>query len=183
MNKKAQIHSQFNIFTFMIVAFLAVVLFAGLIYAMGKINDVMHQAGMSNEVNAGKAGYVNMTQASDQIFGQVNQSIQSLKMVAIVYILCEALMIIFMAGFMRTHPFLFIVYVLIVLLAVIFAPAISNAYQNLLDSGIYDNGLQQFSASNFILLNLPTVVLIIGTLGAVFMFIQLIRTEGETNIH
>lgn len=69
-----------NIYTFMIVAFLAVVLFAGLIYVMGLINGVMHNAGLTNEVNAGQPGYTNMTLASDLTFGKVNQSVQALRL-------------------------------------------------------------------------------------------------------
>lgn len=174
--KKAQ--TQFSIFYFIIIAFVVVVFFAGLIYVMGLINNVMHNVGLANEVNAGKPAYVNMTQASDQIFGQVNVSIQALRMVAIVYILGLACTIIITNGLVKIHPIWFFAYILIALLAVIFAPTISNAYESLLNAGIYDGQLSTFTASNFILLNLPTVTLIVSVLGGVFLFIQLLRNDG-----
>jgi predicted membrane channel-forming protein YqfA (hemolysin III family) len=179
LNKKAQMPS-FTIFSFIIFSFLVVVFFGGLIYIMGMIADVMHQAGVSNEVNAGNAGYVNMTQASDQIFGSQAESIKALRMVSIVYILGLAVVIIVTNVFIKKHPILYFAYILIAILAVIFSPPISNAYENLLNSGIYDGGLQYFTASNFILLNLPTIVLIISIIGALLGLVNLVRTGGES---
>lgn len=180
MNKKAQ--SQFNIFSFMIIAFLVVVFFGGLIYTMGKINDVFTEVGIANEKHSGNEMWVNMTQASEHIFGQLNTSIQSLKLVAIVYILGLGVVIIVTNALMRIHPLFFFAYILIALLAVIFAPTISNAYETLLESNIFEGTLAGFSASNFLLLNLPSVVMIVSVLGGVFLFINLIRTGGEETL-
>jgi len=176
-NKKAQ--QTFGIFNWMIVAFLTVVFFAGLIYAMGLINGVMHQVGVQNDANAGSPNWINLTQASDATFGQVNQSIQALKMVAIVYILGLAVLVIVANALQKIHPIYFFAYILICLLAIIFAAPISNAYQTLLTSGIYNGLLSQFSASNWILNNLPIITLVISVLGGVFLFINLIRTGNE----
>lgn len=185
--KKAQMEfangSQFNIFTFMIVAFLAVVFFGGLIYAMGLINNVMNQVGIANEVNAGKDMYVNMSQASITVFGSLNQSIQALRLVALMYILGIGVCIMLTNALQKKHPIFFFIYIMISLLAVIFAPAISNAYITLLNSGIYEGGLNQFTGANVLILNLPIVVLVISVLGGVFLFINLIRTGGESEIY
>jgi hypothetical protein len=180
-NKKAQM-TEMNMFYFMIVAFLVVVFFGGLIYAMGLINNVMHDVGVINDANPNATLYVNMTQASDNIFGQLNTSIQALRMVALVYILCLAVSIIITNALMKRNPIWFFAYVLLCLLAVILAPQISNAYESLLNSGIYAGGLTAFTASNFLLLNLPTLVLIVSVLGGIFLFINLIRTGGEETI-
>lgn len=179
--KKAQ---TFNLFTFIIFSVLVVVFFGGLIYAMGIISDVMHDVGVANDASSsGSPMYVNMTEASDNIFGSQYQSIQALRMVALVYILGLAAVILLTNVFIKRHPLLFFVNVLISILAVVFAPAVSNAYEILLNSGVYEGGLQAFSASNFLILNLPTIVLVIGLLGLVLSLINLIRTGGEdTNI-
>ena len=171
--------TQFTIFTFMITAFLVVVFFAGLIYTMGILNGVFHQIGVDNEVNVGKPLYVNMTQASDQIFGQAYQSIQALRMVAVVYILALGAAIIITSGLQKIHPLFFFAYILICVLAVVFAPTIANAYEALLSSGIYGGELANFTASNFLLLNLPIVVLVISVLGGIFLFVNLIRAGNE----
>lgn len=179
INKKAQF-SSFSIFTFMITAFLVVVFFAGLIYIMGTLNDVFTEVGVINEANAGKPFYTNMSLASEQIWGQAYTSIQSLRMVAVVYILAYAIALVIVGFLVKKHPFLFFIYILIVLLAVLFAPTISNAYETLLKSGIFEDGLTYFTAGNFLLLNLPTIVLVVGILGAIGMFVNIIRGESAS---
>jgi F0F1-type ATP synthase assembly protein I len=172
---KAQF-STFNIFTFMIVAIIAVVFFGGLIYAQGLIYDVFHNIGLQNE--ATNAISVNMTQAAEVTFGNVNQSIQALRLVALTLILGIGIGIIITNALVKIHPMFFFVYMLISLLAIIFSVPISNAYYNLLSSGTYDGLLQSFTGTNWILLNLPLVVTIISVLGGMFLFINLIRTEN-----
>jgi len=100
-------------------------------------------------------------------------------MVSIVYILSLAVCIIITNVLVKQHPIWFFVYILVTLLAVVFAPIISNAYESLLNTGIYDNGLASFTASNYILLNLPVVVLIISVIGGIFLFINMIRGNTE----
>ena len=189
INKKAQL-SSFSPIMWMITAFLAVVLFAGMIYTMGILNDVFTQVGLDNEKNSGQPGYVNISQATEDIWGQADESIQALKLVAITYILALGASIIIIGFLQRKHPFLFFIYMLIVLLGVIFAPTISNAYEELLGSGIFpsdtpglDSGLEEFTAANHILLNLPIYVLIIGFSGAIGLFIQLVRGDNSGNIN
>jgi hypothetical protein len=174
--------AQFTLFHFIIFSFLAVIFFAGLIYIMGQLNSVFNQIGLANEVNAGQSGYVNMSQASQQIWGNAYQSIQALRMVAIVYILSLAVITIIIGAFERKYPFLFIVYILITVLAIIFAPQISNAYEKILETNIFGGELANFSTANYLLLNLPTIVMFIGILGTIFLLINLIRTAGEQSI-
>ena len=176
-DKKGQL-SSFSLFSFMITAFLVVVFFSGLIFIMSTLNDVFTEVGVANEVNAGQPFYTNMSLASEQIWGQAYESIQALRIVAITYILSLACAIIIIGFLVKKHPFLFFVYLLITLLAVLFAPTISNAYETLLNSGIFNDGLIEFTASNFIILNLPVIVLIIGAIGGLGMFILMMRQEG-----
>lgn len=176
MNKKAQ---SFTIFHFMIVAFLIVIFCAGLIYVQGLLKDTFDRVGLENEKNAGQPMYVNLTQASNQIWGKSYESIQALRLVALVYILSLGAGIIIVGFLERKHPFLFFVYILIVLLGVLFSPTISNAYENLLNSGVFGGQLATFTASNFILLNLPTIVLVVGILSSIGLFINLVRSPAE----
>ena len=185
----------FNIFVWIIAGFLCVVLFAGLIYTMGIINDTMHQVGVTNDQNPTQnftfpcpdnqsnicsgSTYVNMTQASDNIFGQVNTSIQALRMVAIVYILGLAVVIIISNSLIKLNPIFFFAYILICLLAVIFAPTISNAYYNLLQTNMMNGILTSFTSANYVLLNLPTITLIISVLGGIFLFISFIKNSDQ----
>jgi len=177
-----QFSTIFILFRFMIVAFITVVLFGGLIWIMGMLNDSFIEIGVQNEGNAGNPGYTNLSHASEVTFGQVNNSIQALRLVALTLIFSEILLIFVLNSFRRVHPAMFMVWALIVFLAVMFAAPIANAYESLLQSGVYDGILASFTGGNYILLNLPTVVLVIGILGGIFMFINIIRTEREQNL-
>lgn len=169
----------FGIFRFIIVAFIAVVLFAGLIYVTGLMNNVFIQVGQQNQLNPGQPGYVNLTDAAEKTFGQVNNSIQALRLVAITLIFSEILLFIIIGSFKRVHPAMFFVYVLIVFLGVLFSVPISNAYESLLKSNIYEGLLSSFTGSNWILLNLPLVVFIVGLFGGIFMFINIVKAGNE----
>lgn len=181
MNKKAQF-SQFSIISVMIVGVVMVLFCAGMIYISGMLNDVFTEVGLQNEVNAGKPMYTNMTLASEQIWGQHYQSIQALRMVSFVYILVLFIGMIIVGFLERKHPFLFFIYILIVLLGIIFAPTISNMYEELLYSGVFGGELANFTASNYIILNLPIIVMVVGFLSSIGLFVNLIRTGAEGEI-
>jgi len=178
INKKAQMPSM-NIFSWMVLSFLAIVIFAGMIWIMGSLNTVFTQVGLDIE-NSPAGNLINVTEANQATFGQQAQAIKALRMVGTVYILALGAIIIITGFLERKYPFLFFAYILIVLLAVILAPTISNAYETLLNTGIFGGELANFTASNFILLHLPVMVLIIGSLGGIGLFINLVRgNEGE----
>lgn len=172
----------FNIFSFMIIIFIAVIIFAGIIWVTGMLNGVFHQVGQANEVNAGQVGYVNMTKASDDTFGQLNSGVGALRLVAIVLIFGYIVSIIVTNALVKVHPLFFFAYVLITLLAVILSAPISNAYENILMSNVFDGTLASFTGANWMMLKLPIVVTVLGLLGGVFMFINIIRTGNEEQL-
>jgi hypothetical protein len=190
--------SQFNIFTFIVVSLLAVVLFAGLIYAQGLIYQVFLQVGLSNDANIPASYsmpcldnasntctgtiYTNMTQAAQVTFGNVYQSILALRIVAVVYILCLAVSIILVNAMIKVNPLWFFLYILLALLAVLFAPQVSNAYYNLMQSGVFGGELNNFGLASWLVLNLPLLVMVIGIVGFIFLFINVIRTGFDTGV-
>jgi Flp pilus assembly pilin Flp len=183
-NKKGQTSTVFNIFYFIIVTLVSVLFIGGLIYVTGLLNGVFTQVGVNNDLtrNSSSPGYVNLTLASNETFGVLNNSVQSLYMVAGVYVLALAASIIITNIFMKMHPLWFFAYMLIAVLAVIFSAPVSNAYQSILASNIYGGNLAGFTIPNFVLINLPIIVMVIGVLGGIFLFINMIRTGDERNL-
>src|SRR3990167_3806676 len=119
---------QFSIFTFIVIAFMAILFFGGLIYVMGLINNVFEDVGINNEQNSGNQIYVNMTQASKDTFGKVNDATQGLRLVAFSLLFSLILGNIFVNFSVKRHPAYFFIYILIIILAILFAVPISNAY-------------------------------------------------------
>jgi hypothetical protein len=194
METKGQL---FNIFTFMIAAIMVVFLFGGWVYIHGQLNNVFHAAGVINDntfhPNSSMpciddqtktcyvSTYTNMTAASDMTFGQIAQSSQALKIVAVVYILSFGMFIVLSNFFVKYHPFFFFVYILISLLAVIMSVPIANSYHNIYPT-IYDGTLLSWTTANWLVERLPTIVMVISILGAIALFLNIIRTGGEGDI-
>ncbi len=177
-DKKGQINvSEFNIFTIGIVALLTVVLFGGMIFTMGLLNDTFMDIGQTNTIKG-----VNLTKAAEDTFGQVNDSIQALRLVAVTLIFAEIMFLIIFTGFSRKHPALWFVWILLVFLAIMLAAPISNAYESLLQSNIYDGNLASFTGANWILLHLPFVILLTGILGGILMFVNIVRDSQQEGL-
>jgi len=182
INKRGQL-SNFSIFTFIVASVMVVMVFAGWIYINATLKDVFDRVGVINEKNAGKQFYTNMTVASEQIWGVNYQAMQALRMVAIVYILALGCGIMITGFLEKRHPFMFFIYILIALLAVIFSPTISNAYEKILVSGVFGGELTNFTGANYIILNLPMFVLVISIIGGIGLFVNLIRGGNEQSIY
>lgn len=181
-NAQLQYSTIFSPFRFIIVIFMAVIFFAGLIYITGLLNNAFIDVGRTNEGNAGMPGYTNLSYAASITFGKMNESIGGLRLVAITLIFSEILLIFVINAFTKIHPLFFMVWIFIVFLAVIFAAPIANSYEALLQARIFDGTLESFTGANWILLNLPVVTLLVGVLGGIFMFINILRAGGEQGL-
>lgn len=181
-NKKAQFGSVFNIITLIIFAVLVVLVFGGWIYVQHTLYNVFHQAGVMNEANYGQPGYTNMTYAADATFGVISNGINNLRMVALVFIVAIAICWIIVNSLLKIHPMFYFVYILICGLAIWFAAPVSNAYETLLNSGVYAGELANFTGANYIILNLPTFIMFVSVIGGIFLFINMIRAGNEQTL-
>lgn len=179
-DKRGQVgFSSFNIFTVIIVTFMAAIMMAGMIYTFGLLNDSFIQIGAQNEGNAGMAGYANLTLAAQNTFGQANSGIQSLRLTALCLIFSMFLGTFVVNAMMRIHPVFFFVYILICGLAIIFSVPISNTYELLLHANTFNGVLVSFTGVNWIILNLPIITSFVGVIGGIFMFINILRSGNE----
>lgn len=173
--------SFFGIFNIVIMALVVVLFFGGLIYVTGLLNTAFINVGVQNDIGSSHgAAYVNLTVAAQNTFGQMNSSIQNLRLVALTLIFSMIMATFVVNALVKVHPAFFFVHILVTVLAVIFSATISNAYQSLLQAQVYGGLLQSFTGSSWILLNLPMIVGFVGTMGAVFLFINLESNQGST---
>lgn len=193
MKKKAQINSSWGVFQWMIMGFLTVLIFAGWIYISGTLNTVFHQVGLAQPTpinvtfpcinnaseTCGGTFAANFTKAADVVWQENYDAIKALRMVSLVYLLAYAMAIILVGVLEKKHPILFFAYILFCALAIYFSAPISNAYLTLLNSGVFGGELTNFTASNWILLNLPIVVLVISFCSIIGLFFNLIRNQNE----
>lgn len=186
-NKKGQaelMNPTFNLFTFIVIAFLATVMFAGLSYSMHLINNVMMDVGIQNDQvsNPSAPMYVNMTQAAIMTFGQANAAMSGIKLVSMALIFSMIMLTILVNFFYKVHPAFFALYVLFAVLAVIFSVPVSNAYETLLQSGTMEDFMQQQVFANYVLLHLPIWVTLIAGIGAITLFVNILRNSEEKGL-
>lgn len=169
MNKKGSI---LDVFVLMAIAFITIVLFAAFMFSIGIIDTTL-----SSIPQQGVTLY-NITEANEATFGNLNQGIQFLTVIAFVIIIGLSLSILISNIFIRSHPFFYVLYILVAMIAVVFSVHISNAYEQLLTGNALSDTFQLFTGANFIMANLPIWITVIGLFGAIFLFINIPRDEG-----
>jgi len=162
MNRKGSAFS--DLFLLIAILMVAVFLFAGMVFGVRQVNTALSDIDL---VILGS----NVTIASDQTFAQIDTAMGGMKWVAVA-IFFGMMVAIFVSNFLvKAHSVFFVVYILLTVIAVVFSTFVSNSYETMLSSGVLAETLQSFSPTNFIILNLPTVITLIGFIGALFLFI------------
>lgn len=168
-NKKGQTT---EVITFIIVAFISV-LFIGLwIYAFGLISDSF--IGLNTF-----AGDVNLSEAAQNTFGQLNDAFKTqADYLALAILFGMILEIFIMNYFTRSHPILFLVHLILTIVAIILSVYLSNIYETLLVGQPFSTVLiSNMRITSSIMLNLPIWATVVGLLGGVFLVIGYVRRE------
>ncbi len=154
-----------DLMIFGISAIVVVVFFGGWIFGFNQVNDLMSQVGTLPNTN------INVSEISDATIGQLNQGFEFLRLISFLMIFGYALSIFLTAFLIRKHPALsLVVYIFITILSFILSVYISNEYENLFNSVTLGPTLQQFTASNFFLFNLPVIMLVLAFGGMILLF-------------
>ena len=168
-----------DIFTFGIVAFITVMFLGVWFFA--------HNTITSELVALPDLGGVNMSEAADNTFGQINRAMNpGLHILAFVIIVAFALEIFITNVFIKKNLALqFIIHFLFTIVAVIISVEISNAYETMLGNAVFGTTLMGFRATSNIILNLPRWTVVIGIVGFIFILIGTIirnRISQEVEI-
>ncbi len=163
-----------DIMIWMVVSFITLLFFATWIYAHNQLTDVLTDPDNANE----GAGF-NMTEAAEDTFGQVNDSMGTLRFMAFAIMFSMAVSILISNFLVKAHPAFFMLYVLMVVAAVIVAVPISNSYEALMQDPALGTTISSFTAGSNIMLYLPLWATILGLFGAIFLFMGVIRDRDS----
>ena len=163
-----------DLFIFMIFSF-AILLICGIfIYMGGNITSQVHE-----KMDQMQFGDANTTQVIDQTLGKVNTAYQSLYWISIFLMVGMVLSIFIGSYLVTTRPIFFIPYLFIVIIAIIIAVGLSNAYETVIQDPTLASTFAGFVGANFIMLQLPIWITIIGIVGAIIMFVRMGNKENE----
>lgn len=170
-NKKGQ--NLIQLFVLVAIAMVVVIFFAVWIFGTNILNDEM------NEIGVLPGTEINFTNISQSTLGKTVEGYDFLKVISILMIFGFSLSILLSSFLERTHPGLgFVIHILLTIIAIVFAAYVSNAYEDLLANPILGSTLQEFTASSFVILNLPIWVAVIGIAGIILLMSGIPRDKS-----
>lgn len=171
IDKKKKINktgSIFDIFLWVIVTVFVILFFGIFLYAYG----IFHSAVLTIPSTA----EANFTEAIDNSLVPAYNSFMVLRWIAFIIVFGMIINIFVSNYFIKTYPVFFVIYLLIVVVGVIASAILSNAYQtmfNTMNTGLQDS-LSSFTAIHYVIYNLPVWTAIVGVIGLILLFLNII---------
>ena len=164
-----------DLFIFMILAFITIFICVIMIYIANTTTDQLHLT--MDGMDLGDGSGHNVSEVIDYTMGATALSFKALQWIS-AFIIFGMILGIFIGSYLvTTKPVFFIPYIFIVIIAIIVSVPLSNAYETLSNTAELSSTFLEFSASNFIMLNLPVWITIIGFVGGIIMFARMGRKE------
>jgi len=164
-----------DLFIFMIFAFVIVFISVIWVYMGGLAQDQL-QASLGTMDLHDTVGN-NASQVIDNTVGSFNVSIQALRWIT-VFLIAGMILSIFIGSYLvNTKPIFFVPYIFIVIIAIVVSVPMSNAYETLMETPALTSTFTSFQGANWIMLNLPIWITIIGITGAIIMFSRMGKRE------
>jgi len=163
-----------DLFIFMIFAFAIIVISGIFIYIGSTVTGEIHE-----KMDTMQFGDANTSVVIDQSMGAVNNAYQSLYWIA-VFLMVGMIISIFIGSYLvTTKPIFFIPYFFILIIAIIIAVGISNAYEQVIADPTLASTFAGFLGATFIMTKLPIWISIIGIVGGIIMFVRMGSKESE----
>lgn len=160
-----------DLFVFMILIFVILVIGAIMIYVSGETNTELKEAIVDTEASGFNGA--NSTQVVEDTIGETNRSYSVLYWVSVLIIFGMIVSIFIGSYLVTTKPVFMIPYLFIAIIATFVSASISNAYEFLIETPEFTQIFANYLGANFIMLNLPLIVFLTGLVGAVIMFSRL----------
>lgn len=169
MNKKGAVT---DLAVFMILVFI-ISIFGGVMFFVGhQIHTSLLNAAPQLQINNPNT---NITDTIEKTVGMADSSNSMLFWGTGVIIFGLILSILITSFIVKTHPVMFIPYIFVIFVMTIISASISNAYEKLLQDPVLGASFVNFTAQNFIMLNLPMIVIVVGLIAGALMFINFVR--------
>lgn len=171
MNKKA---GMTDLFIFMVVALILIVISAVFIYISATVKTQLHES-----MDGMMFGESNATLVIEDTMGKADQSFQALYWIS-AFLIFGMIISIFIGSYMvTTRPVFFIPYIFVLIVAIIVAVALSNAYETIIDDATLSSTFDKFTMSNYVMAYLPIWIAVIGIVGGIIMYARMGSREMQ----
>ena len=171
MNKRAGFS---DLFLFMIFTVVILFICGVFIYFGNQVTSQVHL-----KMDAMQFGSANTSQVIDQTLGKVSQAYNSLYWISMLLIAGMIISIFIGSYLVTTKPIFFVPYLFIVIIAVIIAVGLSNAYETVIQDPTLESTFAGFVGANFVMAKLPMWIAIIGITGGIIMFVRMGSKEND----
>jgi hypothetical protein len=169
-----------DLFILIVFSFVIILCSGIYIYISNVTTDQLHESMDSMDIGDGNR---NASETIDNTMGKVTASFDALYWIS-VFLIFGMIIAIFIGSYMvTTKPIFFIPYLFIVIIAVIVAVPVSNAYETLRDDATLGSTFAGFTGSNFVMNYLPMIIIIVGIVGGIIMFSRMGKREEMGGIY
>lgn len=166
-----------DLFIFMILALILILFSVVFVYMGNTTKDKLHET--MDDMDLRDVNDNNASVVIDNTFGKGIQSFNALTWISVMLIFGMIIAIFIGSYMVTTKPVFFVPYIFIVIIAIIVAVPISNAYETLTQNADLSGTFSQFLGATFIMFNLPVVITIIGFVGGIIMFSRMGKREEQ----
>ena len=118
----------------------------------------------------------NISYAASQVFTPLNNAAYSLRWISYLIIFSMFVGILISCFLVRMSAWYSLVYLLLYFILLFLSIYVSNSYEDIYSAGTdFSNGLQGWTGASYILLNLPVFISSLAAIGAIPLFVNLIR--------
>lgn len=164
-----------DLFIFMIFAFVLILFSVVFVYITSQVHDELQE--QIPNLNLVGDGNNNASVVLENTIGKANYSFTSLYWIT-AFLMVGMIISIFIGSYLvTTKPVFFIPYLFIVIIAVIVAVPISNAYGTLYENATLNATFSNFVGASWMMAKLPIIVGIVGMVGGIIMFVRMGKKE------
>ena len=164
-----------DLFIFMIFAFVVILVCVIFVYIGNKTADQLQDSLGTMDLHDTEGR--NASEVIDATVGATNTSFTALYWVTVLIIAGMILGIFIGSYLVTTKPVFFIPYIFLTIIAIVVSVPISNTYETLSNEATLSSTFAGFTGANWIMLNLPIWITIIGFAGGIIMFSRMGKRE------
>lgn len=165
-----------DLFIFIIVSFIIVLIIVVFLFIGKTATDQLHES--MDDMDLGD-GNNNVSVVIDNTMGKVYGAYQTLRWTGVLMIFGMIIGIFIGSYMVTTKPIFFIPYIFLVIIAIVVSVAMANAFDILMAEELLADSFAQTGGLNWIILNLPIIVTIVGFAGGLIMFSRLGKGEEQ----
>ncbi len=162
-----------TLFVFMAVAFIFAISLIIIIFFVNNLAESFRPIAQSLNTSQ-----VDAVDAYNKTIGMLPAGYSVMRWASFAIIFAMILSIFISAALANNHPVVFVPFVLVAIVAIVFSVGISNAYEKIMQDPILAPTFAQYAEMNWLFLNLPMIIIIMGVVGAALIAINIFREPG-----